>query len=103
MQRKGMTQEQLAENSLLAVRSIRSYRSTEMPPIGLSRVVALCIGLKLHPLFCFDLVRKAGYRFRLTEEHVAYQILLGSMTHSSIYECNEFLRAAGIQPLGKED
>ena len=103
MQRKGMTQEQLAENSLLAVRSIRSYRSTEMPPIGLSRVVALCIGLKLHPLFCFDLVRKAGYRFGLTEEHVAYQILLGSMTHSSIYECNEFLRAAGIQPLGKED
>ena len=103
MQRKGMTQEQLAENSLLAVRSIRSYRSTEMPPIGLSRVVALCIGLKLHPLFCFDLVRKAGYRFGLTEEHVAYQILLGSMTHSSIYECNEFLRAAGIQPLGKEE
>lgn len=103
MQRKGMTQEQLAEYSLLAVRTIRSYRNTEMPSIGLSRVVALCIGLKLHPLFCFDLVRKAGYRFGLTEEHVAYQILLGSMTHSSIYECNEYLRAAGIQPLGKEE
>ena len=103
MQRKGMTQEQLAEYSLLAVRTIRSYRSTETPSIGLPRVVAICIGLKLHPLFCFDLVRKAGYQFCLTEEHVAYQILLGSMTHSSIYECNDFLRAAGIQPLGKEE
>ncbi len=103
MQRKSMTQEQLAEYSLTAIRTIRSYCSTETPSIGLPRVVAVCIGLKLHPLFCFDLVRKAGYQFCLTEEHVAYQILLGSMTHSSIYECNEFLRDAGIQPLGKEE
>ena len=103
MKRKGVTQEQLAESSLLAARTIRSYQSTEAPSIGLPRVVALCIGLKLHPVFCFDLVRKAGYRFNLTEEHIAYQMLLGSMTHSPIYECNEFLRAAGIQPLGKEE
>ena len=103
MQRKSMTQEQLAEYSLTAIRTIRSYCSTETPSIGLPRVVAVCIGLKLHPLFCFDLVRKAGYQFCLTEEHVAYQILLGSMTHSSIYECNEFLREAGIQPLGNEE
>ncbi len=103
MQRKSITQEQLAEYSLIAPRTIRSYCSTETPSIGLPRVVAVCIGLKLHPLFCFDLVRKAGHRFCLTEEHIAYQILLGSMTHSSIYECNEFLRDAGIQPLGKEE
>ena len=103
MQRKGLTQEQLAESSLLAARTIRSYQSTEAPSIGLPRVVALCIGLKLHPIFCFDLVRKAGYCFNLTEEHVAYQMLLGSMTHSPIYECNEYLRTAGIQPLGKEE
>jgi Zn-dependent peptidase ImmA (M78 family) len=103
MQRKGLTQEQLAESSLLAARTIRSYQSTEAPSIGLPRVVALCIGLKLHPIFCFDMVRKAGYRFNLTEEHVAYQMLLGSMTHSPIYECNEYLRAAGIPPLGKEE
>ena len=103
MQRKSMTQEQLAEYSLTAIRTIRSYCSTETPSIALPRVVAVCIGLKLHPLFCFDLVRKAGYQFCLTEEHVAYQILLGSMTHGSIYECNEFLREAGIQPLGKEE
>jgi len=30
-------------------------------------------------------------------------MLLGSMTQSPIYECNEYLRAAGIQPLGKEE
>ena len=103
MQRKGMTQEQLAEGSLLGVRSIRTYRGTEYPYITLPRVVALCVGLKLHPILASDLVRKAGLSFNHSEEHLAYQILLGTMTHNSIYECNEYLRAVGIPPLGKEE
>ena len=103
MQRKGMTQEQLAETSLIAVRSIRTYRGTEYPFITLPRVVALCVGLKLHPILAADLVRKAGLCFNQSDEHLAYQILLGAMTHNSIYECNEYLRAAGIPPLGKEE
>ena len=103
MQRKGMTQEQLAEGSLLGVRSIRTYRGTEYPYITLPRVVALCVGLKLHPILASDLVRKAGLSFNHSEEHLAYQILLGAMTHNSIYECNDYLRAVGIPPLGKEE
>ena len=103
MQRKGVTQEQLAESSLLAVRSIRTYRGTEYPYISLPRVIALCIGLKLHPVLANDLIKKAGCCFTMSEEHVAYQILLASMTHGSIYECNEYLRAVGLPSLGKEE
>lgn len=103
MQRKGVTQEQLAESSLLAVRSIRTYRGTEYPYITLPRVIALCIGLKLHPILANDLIKKAGYCLTMSEEHVAYQILLVSMTHGSIYECNEYLRAVGLPSLGKEE
>jgi hypothetical protein len=102
MQRKVVTQEQLAETSLLAVRSIRTYRGTEHPYITLPRVIALCIGLKLHPVLANDLVRKAGCCFTMSDEHTAYQILLVSMTHGSIYDCNEYLRAVGVPPLGKE-
>jgi len=103
MQRRGMTQEQLAEGSLLGVRSIRTYRGTEYPTITLPRVVAICVGLKLHPILSADLIRKAGLGFNLSEEHLAYQILLGSLTHNSIYECNDYLRAVGVPPLGKEE
>jgi len=103
MQRKGVTQEQLAETSLLAVRSIRTYRGTEYPNITLPRVVALCVGLKLHPILAADLIRKAGLCFNQSEEHLAYQILLGTMTHNSIYACNDYLRAVGIPSLGKEE
>lgn len=102
MQRRGMTQEQLAEGSLITDRRIRTYcMNDQMVP--LQRVVALCIGLKLHPILSLDLVKKAGYLFNQTPEHVAYQMILLSMTHNSIYECNEYLKTLGLKPIGKEE
>lgn len=102
MQRRGMTQEQLAEGSLITDRRIRTYCLNDQM-IPLPRVVALCIGLKLHPILSLDLVRKAGYLFNQTPEHVAYQMILVAMTHNSIYECNEYLKTLGLKPIGKEE
>ena len=102
IQRRGMTQEQLAEGSLITDRRIRTYcMNDQMVP--LQRVVALCIGLKLHPILSLDLVKKAGYLFNQTPEHVAYQMILVAMTHNSIYECNEYLKTLGLKPIGKEE
>ncbi len=102
IQRKGVTQEQLAEGSLITDRRIRTYcMNDQMVP--LARVVALCIGLKLHPILALDLVKKAGYMFNQTSEHVAYQMILVTMTHHSIYECNEYLNMIGLKPIGKEE
>ena len=102
MQRTGMTQERLAEASLITDRRIRTYCVNEQM-VPLPRVVALCIGLKLHPIFAFDLVKKAGYLFNQTPEHVAYQMILVSMTYNSIYECNDYLKTLGLKPIGKEE
>ena len=102
MRRKGVTQEQLAESSLITDRRIRTYCIDDQM-VALPRVVALCVGLKLHPIFAFDLVKKAGYQFNQTSDHVAYQMILLSMTQHSIYECNEYLNILGLKPIGKEE
>ena len=102
MRRKGVTQEQLAESSLITDRRIRTYCIDDQM-VALPRVVALCVGLKLHPIFAFDLVKKAGYQFNQTSDHVAYQMILLSMTQHSIFECNEYLNVLGLKPIGKEE
>ena len=102
MRRKGVTQEQLAESSLITDRRIRTYCIDDQM-VALPRVVALCVGLKLHPIFAFDLVKKAGYLFNQSSEHVAYQMILLSMTQHSIFECNEYLNILGLKPIGKEE
>ena len=102
MKRKQMTVEQLAERSLISSRQIARYRASHVPKISLSTVVCLCVGLKLHPLFSFDLVEKAGYTLINTTEHTAYKIILTSMTDRSIHECNRCLEQLGIRPIGRE-
>ena len=102
MKRKQLTVEQLAERSLISSRQIARYRASHVPKISLSKVVCLCVGLKLHPLFSFDLVAKAGYTLINTTEHTAYKIILTSMTNRSIHECNLCLQQLGIRPIGRE-
>lgn len=103
MDRKGVSCERLAEASLLSRSSIFRFRKEPYPHISLPNVICLCIGLKLHPLLATDLVRKAGYTFNGSYEHTTYQMLLMTMTNSSLYECNDFLSQMGIQPLGKPE
>ena len=103
MKRKSMTIEQLAESSLVSDRQRYRFRSTLYPNISLPQAVALCIGLKLHPILAMDLIKKAGYSFNMSPQHNVYQMLILTMSNSSIYECNEFLAGAGLKPIGKEE
>lgn len=103
MKRKGITGEQLAENSLMSERQIRRYKNENDPFIPLQSVICLCIGLRLHPVFAFDLIRKAGFCLNDSIEHTAYKIVLTSMTTCSIRECNECLTLMGIRSLTKEE
>lgn len=103
MTRKGVTRERLAEACLLSRNSIFRFKKDEYPRISLPNVICLCIGLKLHPLLSMDMVRKAGYIFNGSFEHTAYQILLMTMTNSSLYECNDFLCQMGMHPLGRHE
>lgn len=103
MKRKGITSEQLAENCLLSSNSISRCRRDCFPSLSMAIVVSLCIGLHLHPVLSLDMIRKAGFTFTNSYEHMVYQMLLYSMTNSSIYECNDYLRKMGLQPFGKEE
>ncbi|WP_458463639.1 hypothetical protein [Paenibacillus sp.] len=101
MTRKGVTCERLAEACMLSRNSIFRFKKEEYPRISLPNVICLCIGLKLHPLFSMDMVRKAGYTFNGSFEHTAYQMLLMTMTNNSLFECNDYLCQMGLRPLGR--
>lgn len=104
MSRGKCTVESLAEKSLVSAKTIQRMRNEDNHATSLQTVVAVCIGLQLHPLLSKDIVEKAGFRFRPAhEEHIIYQLLLGSYNHCSIYECNELLVSNGFKALGRED
>lgn len=104
MDRQSCTVEQLAEYSHVGDKTIQRLRNEVTYSTSLRNVVAICIGLKLHPILSKDLVAKAGHLFKLyDEEHVIFQVLLASKYHCTIYECNEILRANNRKPLVKEE
>lgn len=103
MKRKHCTVEKLAELSLIGTKTIQRMRNDEDYPITIEHVVALCIGLQLHPVFSKDLMEKAGLKFKCTEKHITYQLLIDSFYNESIHYCNEILRDNDFAPLGTEE
>jgi hypothetical protein len=102
IKRLGLTNEALADRCLINEDNIRKYRSGAKTP-KLQTVVALCVGLQLSPLLCFDLLDKCGFTLKNGMEQAAYHIILCTMTQNSIYECNEMLRSMNLRPLSKEE
>ncbi len=102
MKRKKITSEMLAERCLMSNAKISRIRRDCNEGVSLRTVIALCIGLRLHPSLAEDLVRKAGYSFNGSMEHIAFQTLLFCMTNSSIYECNDYLVEMKMPPLGND-
>ena len=81
MKRLGCTIEDLSFESGLAIRTINRHRSSETLKPSLASVVALCIGLKLHPIFSFDLIAKAGHRMSSSREDTARKSILVLTQH----------------------
>lgn len=77
-------------------------RNDEYYSATLENVVAICIGLQLHPIFSKDLLKKAGLGFKNTEKQITYQLLIDSCYNESIHYCNEILQGNGFEPLGTE-
>lgn len=103
MDRLNCTEESLAEKSSIAPKTIQRMRNDIRYKSKLETVVAVCIGLQLHPILSMDLVCKSGYSFKLFDEvHIIYQVLLNTKYQSQIYECNEILRSNNFKPLGRE-
>ncbi|MDP3057843.1 MAG: hypothetical protein Q8N36_00060 [bacterium] len=103
MDRLNFTVEFLEEKSLINAKTIQRMRNEGGYQPKLPTVVAICIGMKLSPILSADMIRKAGISFRVSEEHIIFQMLLNSHYQNSIYECNEILRATNCKALSKEE
>ena len=65
-------------------------------------VITLCAGLDLDICVTNELLQKVGYAFSGSEKHNAYIIVITTFQGYSIFVKNEFLKSAGIKPLGEK-
>lgn len=93
MESKGYTEELLAEESWVSLSTIKQYRQKEDKVKTLKTVIAICIGLHLHPWITEDLIRKAGLTIKATRLDGAYRYLYTFHYKDSIDDCNVYLRA----------
>lgn len=93
MERKGYTEELLAETSWISLSTIKQYRQKEDKRKTLKTVTALCIGLHLHPWLTEDMIRKAGITVTATKLDGAYRYLYTFLYRDSIEDCNKYLKS----------
>lgn len=96
MERKGYTEELLAQESWVSVSTIKQYRQKEEKVKTLKTVTALCIGMHLHPWFTEDLLRKAGIVPKAAKLDGAYRFLYTVHYKDTIQDCNVYLKAQGL-------
>ena len=101
LKRCHVTTNKLSELTDLSITTITRYRTDNNIRRKLSVVVLICLALKLNAIFSFDLIRKAGFSFNCSIEHIAYQTLLLASGTLTIEQCNEYLTSIGLKPLNK--
>lgn len=99
MNRKNVTEEDLAELTGISTRTIGRLRNeTDYRP-SLEYVVAICVGMHLLPSESARLLAAAGYHLRSNDKEQTYQYLIDVAYNNSVYECNEFLKRMDRKPL----
>lgn len=103
IKRRKFTNEEMELRTLISERTIREYRSNpESKPI-LQSVLALCIGLNLHPQFAMDLLNKAGYNMSaFVGINFIYSYLIYNHHNENIHLWNEKLKKANMDPLPRK-
>lgn len=90
--RKCYTQEELAEKSLVSVRTIGDLERNKRNP-DLETVMALVIALELPPMISMHMIHLAGYNLTTsTPKAIAYNFLIFYCTGRDIKKCNEILK-----------
>ena len=97
MEKKGYTEEVLAEESWLSLSTIKQYRQKEDKEKTLKTVTAISIGLHLHPWLTEELLRKAGIIPKATKQDGAYRYLYTFLYKNSIEDCNKYLKSQKLQ------
>lgn len=95
-----LTQEKLADRSIISAGSVENYERGEADRIELGTVLSLCASLRLHPLFMIDLIQKAGYNlFNGTLVNAFYSYLIFYHHMESVEDWNLKLNLVGLAQL----
>ena len=98
IKRRNYTNEKMEERTGISSRMIQDYRNKKDAKPTLQSVLALCIGLNLHPSFSYDLITKAGYNIMIaSEENLIYRYLIDNHHMENIFMWNTKLQDAGLK------
>jgi len=89
-----LSNEKLAEKSLVHAKTIQRLRNNPDPDCKAETVIAICIGLQLYPKISLELLGLAGITLKNSEKDILYFHILKTRYKSTIHECNELLTAA---------
>ena len=101
MKWRKITNEKLAEKTLMSSRTIQRMRGKSDQNHEPGTVIAVCIGLQLFPRISHDMLSKAGIALRETERDYIYSLIINTLYKSTVHECNKLLTDAKHQPLTK--
>ncbi len=99
---RDVTLEELSADSGIDEKTIRRIKDGETSNPNIKTLVAICIGLKLHPCLSRDLIKKSNYNLdAISEENIAYNTILDTMYNKSIDEVNEYLESISQEKITK--
>lgn len=102
LDRKGLSQEELAMRLGVSRAALRKWCTRGM---SLRHVVAICIALDVWGHTGENLVRLAGYSFRMTDEQKILHMMLYETKDLTVARANGIMRQHGMKPLteGREE
>ena len=102
IEHRDVTLEELAADSGIDEKTIRRIKDGKTSNPSIKTLIAICIGLKLHPCLSKDLIKKSNYNLdAISQENIAYTNILGTMYNKSIDEINEYLESISQERLTK--
>lgn len=99
-----VTVEQLAEDAKVSSKTIQRMRTKADYNVNMKTVIAICVGMHLHPILSQHLIESAGLSFRyVSEEQMMYHFFITAYYTHTVDECNELLQAKGFKILSGEE
>lgn len=91
MREMGIKPTELAEETLMAERTIYRYQEVERSDYNVDTVAVLCVGMHLDPLLSFALMERAGVFLRNTPEDLIVKAVLMGMYRMKVVQVQSYL------------
>ena len=91
MREMGIKPTELAEETLMAERTIYRYQEVKRSDYNVDTVAVLCVGMHLDPLLSFALMERAGIFLRNTPEDLIVKAVLMGMYRMKVVQVQSYL------------